>query len=57
MKIRNKRELQKYSTNHFPDIDWTKIYKKCTVKTCSFIQHPPSNNPSLLGNSFGKNIW
>ena len=40
MKIPNKRELQQTALSHSSDIDFKdflKIYKKCTVKPCSFL--------------------
>ena len=37
IKIPNKRELQKIAINRSSDIDFVKIYKKCTEKPCSFL--------------------
>ena len=51
-KIPNKRELQQIALNHSSDInfkDFMKIYRKCTVETCSFLVNNAtltSDNPS-----------
>ena len=37
MKIPNKRELQQIALNHSLDIDFLKIYRKCTAKPHSFL--------------------
>ena len=37
MKIPNKRELQQIALNHSSDIDFIKIYKKCTARPYSFL--------------------
>ena len=37
MKIPNKRELQQIAINHLSDIDFLKIYKKCSAKPYSFL--------------------
>ena len=55
MKIPNKRELQQIATNHSPDLDFMKIYKKCTAEPYTFLVNYaslPSDNP--LG--FRKNL-
>ena len=59
MKILNKRELQQTALNHSSDIDFkdfTKIYKKCTAETYSFLVNDttlPSDNPLR----FRKNLF
>ena len=59
MKILNKRELQQIALNHSSDIDFkdfTKIYKKCTAETYSFLVNDttlPSDNPLR----FRKNLF
>ena len=37
MKIPNKRELRQIAKNHSSDIDFMKIYKKCTAESYSFL--------------------
>ena len=53
MKIPNKRELQQIALNNSSetDLDFIKIYKKCTVKRCSFLVNDfklKSDNPLRL---------
>ena len=48
MKVPNKRELQEISLNHSSDIDFMKIYKKCTTEAYSFLASDttlPSDDP------------
>ena len=48
MKIPNKRELQQVTLNHSSDIDFMKIYKKCTTEPYSFLVKEttlPSDDP------------
>ena len=48
MKIPNKRELQQIAVNHSFNIDFMKIYKKCTVEPYSFLVNDttlPSDDP------------
>ena len=37
MKIPNKQELQRISSNNSSDIDFMNLYKKCTAKPYSFL--------------------
>ena len=37
MKIHNERDLQQIGTTHSGDIDFMKIYRKCTSKPYSFL--------------------
>ena len=63
MKISNKRELQQNAINHSSDIDFkdfTKMYKKCTAETYSFLANNttlPSDDPLRFRNFFRVNIY
>ena len=62
MKIPNKRELQQIALNHLSDIDFQdfiNIYKKCTVKPCSFLVIDTtlaSDNPSRFRKNLSERI-